>query len=127
MSRVSGVAVALACASALALSSCGSEEPEKRADATGSPSTSSTPTAPASDTPQCADVWQQGKVLPRPYRGCLSDGQLVAAHKLLCSSGQTLVLFDDQYFAVIGGTITHATSPLRKDATYLAAVQRCRG
>jgi hypothetical protein len=128
--RTLGSSIALLCAAGLALTACGSDQPSK-ADVTAAtsetPTTSPTPTPSAPPPPECSAVWQSGHALPKPYRGCLSAGKVIEPHQLLCSSGQTLFLFDDRFFAVGGGTITKVDPPLRKDPKYLATVQRCRG
>jgi hypothetical protein len=81
--------------------------------------------APAG-TKSCASVWRVGNQIPRSYKGCAQDGALLVADNLPCSSGQTLVRYDEQYFGVAGGTIFRADK-LNRDRRYLDMVASCRG
>lgn len=111
---------------------CG-DEATQAGEAPGAPSAA--PSAgPSGDaaavpagTPACAEVWLPGGTLPQDYRGCEQDGALVAADGLACSSGQRIVRFDDRWYAVPGGPVQEATSPLDDDPDYLADVRSCRG
>lgn len=90
--------------------------------------TATTEATPAAEGPACADVWSDGATLPRGYQGCVSDaGDFVDRDPLACSSGQRIIRFDDQYYAVPGGTIHQAAEPLDVDAEYRDAVATCRG
>jgi hypothetical protein len=129
----------LATATVLLLTGCGSDS-DGAADDTGSPtgSASSTPasatpsptatTTPApAGTPKCGNVWKEGAKLPRAYGGCAADGLLVAPDTLGCSSGQALVLFDNRFWGVRGGTISGGDTALQDSEEYLADVATCRG
>lgn len=50
----------------------------------------------------------------------------VKAKRVSCSSGQGLMLYDNRFWAVRGGTISSAPKLIDSDE-YLAAVARCRG
>lgn len=103
------------------------------ARSTGTPDSSTSSPAPsdstssASDAPACADVWQAGAKLPKPYRGCLDGDRVDRGHGLPCSSGQHLYSYDDHYYAVAGGVITDTGGPLNKSKKYLADAHRCLG
>ena len=51
----------------------------------------------------------------------------VKADALPCSSGQRIIRYADQYYAVPGGTVHVATKPLDNDRHYRAAAYKCRG
>lgn len=129
----------LAAAATLLLAGCGSDD-DGTADDSGSPTgttseasttpstTPSATTTPApAGTPECADVWKAGAKLPRAYGGCAADGLLVAPDGLGCSSGQTLVRYDDRFWAVRGGTIAGGDVALTKSKEYKDEVATCRG
>ncbi len=129
----------LATAATLLLAGCGSDD-DGTADDTSSPTVttsesstaaSATPsptTTPApAGTPECADVWQAGGKLPRAYGGCAADGLLVAPDGLGCSSGQTIVRYDERFWAVRGGTISGGDVALTQSKEYKDAVATCRG
>ena len=61
------------------------------------------------------------------YKGCLEGDEAVKADNLSCSSGQRIVRYDDNFFAVAGGTIYETSGPLEKDELYLKKVRTCRG
>lgn len=96
-------------------------------DSSTSSSVASGSTSPASDAPACADVWQAGAKLPKPYRGCLDGDRVDRGQALPCSSGQRLYSYDDRYYAVAGGVITDTGGPLKKSKKYLADAHRCLG
>lgn len=129
----------LAAAATLLLGGCGSDDDGTADDTTSptvtssesSPTTSTPPsetTTPApAGTPECADVWKAGAQLPRAYKGCAADGLLVAPDGLGCSSGQTLVRYDDRFWAVRGGTVLGGDVALTKSKEYKDEVATCRG
>jgi hypothetical protein len=72
-------------------------------------------------------VWKNGTTIPRVYRGCAdADGSYVRKDGLSCSSGQTIIRFDDRFYGVAGGTVHHTATSLLSDRGYRAAVLRCR-
>lgn len=77
-----------------------------------------------SSSPACTKVWQDGATLPKDYQGCTRpDGDLEAAVTIKCDSGEgTFTTYEDNYFALLGGTITKASSD--SDA-YAAAYAKC--
>lgn len=91
---------------------------------TSTPSDSTSPTAPSG--PACADVWVEGAKLPAGYAGCVADGVLAEPDGLSCSSGQTIVRYDDRFYAVRGGAIKYAEK-LTTDPDYRHSVAVCRG
>jgi hypothetical protein len=112
---------------ALCVTACGtqSSSTDTSGGAASGPSNSG-PTAPPG-TPDCATVWHKGAKLPRVYGGCVQDAVFVKADSLPCSSGQRIIRYADQYYAVPGGTIHAATKPLDNDRHYRAAAYKCRG
>lgn len=108
--------------------SSGSSAPDAAGtDPTGSPAPSISESSAPADGPACDSVWQEGATLPRSYRGCVDgSGTLVPRDALGCSSGQRMVSHADRYYAVLGGTIHEATTPLAEDREYRAAVRSCR-
>ena len=119
----------LAAVLALGLGACGSQSDDQAApDGSGSlsASPSASSTLPAG-TPDCSTVWQDGTTIPRVYRGCADDnGGYVRKDGLGCESGQTIIRFDDRFYGVAGGTVHEASSSLKSDKGYRAAVLRCR-
>ena len=111
--------------------SSGSTSPDAGTDASRTPdepatSDSTTGSAPAQG-PACETVWQVDETLPRTYRGCVdSTGTLVPRDALGCSSGQRLVMHDDRFWAVLGGTIHEASTTLADDPDFRTAVRSCR-
>ena len=116
---------------AVPFAACGSDDSTATDPVASDETTSDTPsgspsTAPA-EGPDCATTWQEGAELPRDYSGCVDDsGTLVAVEKVGCSSGQALLMYDDMYWGVAGGTIKMGASPLSEDPAFLTAVRRCR-
>jgi hypothetical protein len=113
---------------ALALAGCGNASSSSTAtDGTSSapPTSGTTSTAPVSTLPDCTGVWVEGKKLPLAYAGCNAAAGDVKAHKIGCSSGQTIVIYTQSYYAVLGGSIHHTTNIL-KDPGYLHSIRSCR-
>jgi hypothetical protein len=121
--RSAALVPALALA-ALCAGGCGSDSAESGNDATSPSATGSS--APAVAAAACSAVWKDGAQLPRTYRGCSEDDQLVKPDVLGCSSGQRMVRYADRYYAVYGGTVHEASPSLEKDRDYRAAVLSCR-
>jgi hypothetical protein len=111
---------------ALCVTACGSQASSAGTAAGSSGSSSGGPSAPPG-AQACATVWHKGAILPRAYRGCVQKTLFVKPDALPCSSGQRIIRYADQYYAVPGGTIHAATKPLAHDRHYLAAAYSCRG
>jgi hypothetical protein len=112
---------------ALALAGCGNATSSTAVDSSSSSGPTSSTTSPSASTlPACASIWQAGKKLPADYTGCNNGAHDVKAHRIGCSSGQTMVLYTKHYYAVLGGTIHHSTNILR-DKSYLHSISVCRG
>lgn len=125
MRRV-GVASLLAAGLLLGVSACGDDTGDGGADSTGSASESPSASAStASATPDCAEVWTAGQTLPTSYKGCMSEGQMVAADRFECSSGQVLVTYGDRYYAVLGGPVNDVGKPLEASRQYRSAWRSC--
>jgi len=106
------------------VSACGTDSPSSEESDAPSP----TPTASLeAEGPSCASVWVDGAGLPRDYDGCVDGESFVTKDALGCSSGQTMVRFDDHYYAVLGGTISQTDAVLDDDNGYRDAVASCRG
>jgi hypothetical protein len=113
-------------AAALLVTACGSAGSSTTAVDSPSAGPSHSGASVPPGTPDCSAVWQKGATLPRGYRGCAEDADFVPRDALGCESGQRIVRYANQYYAVPGGTIQAATKPLDHDRQYLAAVRRCR-
>lgn len=114
---------------ALLVTACGSQASSGTAadgSSSGPPSDGSSGAAPPG-TPHCTSVWHGGATLPRGYQGCVQGTALVRPDALPCSSGQRIIRYADQYYAVPGGTIYATTKPLDHDRHYRAAAYKCRG
>lgn len=131
--RATVAAVALAVAAGAA--SCGADETtvadpassENRASSDPSPKpASSTDEAVPPGTPTCSDIWQDGRKLPRGYKGCADGDTFVKRDVLGCSSGQRLATHADRFYGVLGGTVHETGRPLDQDREYVAATRRCR-
>ncbi len=129
-----GASVLLAVA-LTALTGCG-DATEQAGDPASSPSTtesdspepeeSESATDVPADAPDCTQVWADGSALPRTYQGCVDDaGAYVERDAVGCSSGQRLVVFDESYWGVLGGTVYEAQGSLDEDRDYRAATRRC--
>ncbi len=78
------------------------------------------------DAPACSEVWVAGEKIARAYRGCIDEaGGYVERDSVGCSSGQRLVIFDDRFWGVAGGTVYEASGTLDEDRDYRAATRRC--
>jgi hypothetical protein len=121
----------LAAALLLLVTACGDDDGSDSAGsdtASGTPSTSeSASPSPSSDAPDCATIWVEGQTLDRRYQGCAQDGVTVAVEKVGCSSGQTFVLFNDEFWAVKGGIVKHAPDGLAASKAYREDMAACRG
>lgn len=108
--------------------SSGSSTPDAAGtDASKTPDAPSTSESTAADGPACETVWQVDETLPRTYRGCVDGtGTLVPRDALGCSSGQRMVMHDDRFWAVLGGTIHEASTTLADDPDFRADVRSCR-
>ena len=104
---------------------CGSDDGGTATDPAPTAPTSST--APAAAHPDCATVWVEGSRLAAGYRGCDADGTFVAARRIECSSGQTIVRYDNRYWAVRGGLIKAVDGGLNASKAYLDDLGTCLG
>ena len=72
-------------------------------------------------------MWRDGATIPRGYRGCAdAGGGYVRKDGLACESGQTIIRYGDRFYGVAGGTVHEASTSLKSDREYRAAVLRCR-
>lgn len=131
MAAIRTILSVVASASLLAaLSGCGSDGATEATEATDetapTASVTATPSTDDSGTPTCESVWTEGADLPKAYDGCIADGTLVAAKTVECSSGQRIVLYDDQYWAVRGHVIGYAPAGLDDDKHYARVLYSCR-
>lgn len=126
MRRTAGAALAAAILTLLA--ACGDDEPTTASDPSAGAEESSEPTeaetTEAPDWPSCADVWVDEATLPQGYKGCLDGDTAVKADRQGCSSGQVLVIYDDRFYAVLGGPVNE-TEGLAQDSHYRSAKQSC--
>lgn len=120
----------LAGAMLLLVTACGSDS--GGSSATDEPTTpAASPTdaesSAAPEGPACSTIWVEGATLDRKYTGCVDDTGLVAPNKVGCSSGQTFVLYGDQYWAVKGGIVKYAADGRTDAKPYRVDMAACRG
>lgn len=118
-----------------ALGGCSDATDQAQDPASGPSTTESTSSEPEEteptmdvprDAPGCQEIWAEGSSIPRTYQGCLDDtGAYLERDAVGCSSGQRLVVFDDRYWGVLGGTVYEASGSLDKDGDYRATTRRC--
>jgi hypothetical protein len=116
------LALPLACGETSAVTEAEPSAPSASSAATSSPSAAGT----GEETMECVDVWIEGADLPRRYQGCLRAGELVRPEVVECSSGQRIVTFDDQFWALRGYRISYASNGLLGDEKYEDALRGCR-
>lgn len=117
----------LAVAAVVLLAGCG-DEPADQAAEDPTPAESSSATASSSpDLPDCAEVWVEGQALPGSYRGCLDNGAVVKRETRLCSVGNRIVLYGDEYWAVPGSPVQRATPSRAEDPAYQQVLATCTG
>ncbi|MBC7594802.1 MAG: hypothetical protein H7288_12830 [Kineosporiaceae bacterium] len=79
-------------------------------------------------TPPCINIWEEGSVLPRSYKGCVSDGKPGAEESANCQDGTSLMVFEEAFYAVTGAKIRKsAVSPLQDTEEYSKAFTACTG
>lgn len=105
-------------AALLVLAGCGSE--------TASDDEPGAAASPTSELPTCSSVWVTGEDLPEDYSGCLEDDETVKPEIIDCSSGQRIVTFNDEYWAVRGEIIGHAPAGLDDDEPFADVLYSCR-
>ena len=79
-----------------------------------------------SDLAECAEVWQDGNMLPADYRGCIADGESIAADRQRCASGQVIVTYAERYYAATG-QVVNDVGDLASSKAYQRAVRACDG
>ncbi len=135
------LSAAAAAACLLALAGCGDGDDPSEAEgpdgpATTSAATSPTPspteptsptTKPVPDLPDCADLWVEGKVLPRGYRGCVDEYDQVSKSIRPCSIGSKLAQHGDQYYAIVGRQVMRALPSRNANDEYLDFLATCSG
>lgn len=72
----------------------------------------------------CDEVWQDGSILPRGYRGCMEGEERVRADRQICSLGTTLVTYADRFYAQPGLAIRDVGS-LQDSADYQQDFEIC--
>lgn len=123
MTRI--VRPALALTALLALAACGGQGGTDVADESTAPAPSATSSA-AAEGPDCATIWVDGATLPGRYAGCVDDsGALVPADAVRCDSGQTIVTFDDRFYAAVGYRVNDTGGALEDSASYRRAMRVC--
>ena len=105
-------------AALLVLAACGSD--------TADDEKSTAADSPSSDLPTCSSIWVTGEDLPEDYSGCLEDDETVKPEIIDCSSGQRIVTFNDEYWAVRGEIIGHAPAGLDDDEPFADVLYSCR-
>jgi hypothetical protein len=73
--------------------------------------------------PDCSDVWVDGETLPEDYEGCTDGDTIAAAVTIECDSGiGTFVTYDDRFHALLGDTVTEAST---ESDEYAKAYEDC--
>jgi len=77
------------------LAACGDEHIDRPNDA-------------ESALPDCQEVWIDGQQLAADYSGCRRGGRVVEPNLRECTNdaGNQLAIYDERFFAVLGGRIT---------------------
>ena len=120
--------IAIAFVFIFALAACTDDDKSARHDSPGtSSSTSAGPTDGPSE-PACADIWKEGGVLPKDYEGCVSGGKPGNQESVDCQDSRSLIVFEEVFYAVTGGTIRKpADAPLQDTEEYGKAFTACTG
>lgn len=119
------VATAVTAAALVLLAACGDDEPTAADDpSTPASETSASEPPELPDWPSCDEVWVAETTLPQGYKGCLDGDTPVKADRQACSSGQVIVIYDDRFYAVLGGPVNE-TEGLKQDPHYRSARQSC--
>jgi hypothetical protein len=107
---------------------CGADDGGSVAkDTPESEPTSEESSAPASSLPACDEIWRKGADLPAGYAGCADGTTEIPAEFVTCSSGQTVVTHDNQYWAVAGNIISQAKEGLDESPRYRQILISCTG
>lgn len=83
--------------------------------------------AESNASPQCSDVWVDGKNLPGDYDGCLRGDSFVVAPIWDCVDGTQATGFRDRFYAVLGGTIYEGNGKKSFDPAYVRVFAPCLG
>jgi hypothetical protein len=124
------------------LSGCGGDSSSTVTDPAGSdPTMSTSDTATSSQSsmtesasptakpksPQCGDIWVEGKKLPWSYDGCYDADRRVKPDGRYCEIGKPLITYRNNWYATPGGPVNHTKVPLNQDPDYQQAVRACGG
>lgn len=139
--RVAAAALTLGCAAGL--SSCGADDAAPGDDAAasvpttsagssaGAPATSASPsiapTKVAPPLPDCAEVWVEGRRLPKPYKGCLEPDGRISKSVKSCSMGATLAQYGTRFYGIPGRPAVLALPSRDENQAYLDLLATCTG
>ncbi|GAB2884953.1 hypothetical protein [Nocardioides pacificus] len=111
--------------------SAGSTAPEASQAESPSPDAGGSDASSPSGSPSgaagwaaCDEVWQDGSILPRGYRGCMEGDERVRADRQICSLGTTLVTYAERFYAQPGLAIRDVGS-LQDSAEYQQDFEIC--
>lgn len=113
------------------VTSCGDDSGSTADDPEPTPSSSSptdsgTPSEPAA-SPQCSEIWVDGRTFPERYRGCLEGEAKIQAESVYCEFGTKLFFYDNRFYAVPNGPVNETDGPLAKDQGFKTAMNKCGG
>jgi hypothetical protein len=97
-----------------------SASPTPTAVSSPSASSSSTDAPDLTDVPLCANVWQDGKMLPTDYSGCQVGGAEVKPKKAKC-----LITYQDSWWAQPGQKVQESKDKVTDDKRYAVALAHC--
>ena len=104
----------------------GGAAPETSSPAAGS--SSATPAPPGAAAPDCDDVWQAGKTLPRDYTTCLDGGEPSTPDVVACTDGSSLVVHLDTFYAITGRRVVEPdVAPLQDTDQFGEVYAACTG
>lgn len=130
---------ALLLAAVFALSGCGDQDGDASSEPTSSATDMPTETTPTESPtspepteteptgPACASVWVAGEVVPADYEGCLDEekGKWVEVLDFACSSGEHVVTFRRNFYAVDAMPIVETSVPLARDKAFKKIMATC--
>lgn len=114
---------------------CGDDSPSTADDPDPTPTTSGSPSpsesettpAPPDTSPQCSEIWVDGKLFPERYRGCFEGSEKIQAESVYCEFGTKLFFYANSFYAVPNGPVNETEGPLAKDDSFKTALNKCGG
>lgn len=122
----------------LSLTACGGSDDtstDKRTDkATDKPTSGTTISTPGKTPtsgptlPDCTSIWNADSTLPKDYTGCQIGGRTRLEQSTACKDKTTLIIHDEQFYAVTGQKIVMpAIAPLEDSEAFGKLYSACTG